>query len=76
MNVVIENLNEKHLPALLAGIETGTIRKPPDYFERCLVESTEHKRVSLIATIENDIAGWGFLLLESKYPHFRENGIS
>lgn len=46
-----------------------------DYFDRCLQENREGKRVTLMAFYEGELAGCCHLLRQSKYPYFQERDI-
>ncbi|HWO55011.1 GNAT family N-acetyltransferase [Paenibacillus sp. FSL M7-1455] len=46
-----------------------------DYFERCLQENREGKRVTLMAFCGEELAGCCHLIYQSKYPYFQERRI-
>jgi len=46
-----------------------------DYYDRCLQENREGKRITLLAYDAGELAGCCHLLYESKYPPFRERRI-
>ncbi|WP_374019264.1 GNAT family N-acetyltransferase [Paenibacillus thiaminolyticus] len=46
-----------------------------DYFLKCLDENREGKRITLMAYVDSDLAGYCHLLHHSSYPYFSENQI-
>ncbi|MBD3922288.1 GNAT family N-acetyltransferase [Paenibacillus sp. PR3] len=49
--------------------------RPREYWEQCLQEIAENKRVTVIAKIDDTIVGYGHLLMNSYYPYFAEHNI-
>lgn len=57
------------------AFEREHINRPDDYFERCLQENLDGKRVSLLAFVDGEVAGCCHLKYESDYPPFLEQHI-
>lgn len=46
-----------------------------EYWEQCLHEINDNKRVTVIAKIADTIVGYVHLLMKSEYPYFAEHNI-
>ncbi|MGZ9584460.1 GNAT family N-acetyltransferase [Paenibacillus marinisediminis] len=76
MRVIYERLLTKELQHQLEDTyrREGSIRAE-SYFADCLEQNLNGTRITVVALVDQQIAGCTHLKLLSDYPHFRERGI-
>lgn len=77
MNGKVElcRMEQRHIPEIRDCFDEAGIRKPDGYFENCLLENEQNKRITLLGYVEGQFAGALHIRYESHYPPFREQRI-
>lgn len=73
---VIIPIELSHVPMMVAAFqELGWPGKTEEQFVRYCNEQAEDKRVTLVALMAGEFAGYGNVIWESGYPNFKERSI-
>ncbi|RXZ83645.1 GNAT family N-acetyltransferase [Paenibacillaceae bacterium] len=75
MKVNIRYLNEQDPAVIVEAFALQGWSKPPELYVNYIEEERKGSRVTLVAEVDGDFAGYTNVLWDSYYPPFRERGI-
>lgn len=75
MSVSIRTVTREDIPALYRIAEDMEAKHEKNYFERCLSEHQENKRVLFVAELNGRLVGYGQLIWTPNYATYRRLGI-
>lgn len=75
MNIRLRELNERDPEIISNAFKQQGWEKPVDLYTKYLDEQKNGERVSIVAEVDGDFAGYANVLWDSYYPSFREKGI-
>lgn len=75
MNIFLRELNERDPEMIAKAFKIQGWEKPADLYVRYLDEQKNGDRVSIVAEVDGEFAGYVNVLWDSNYPSFREKAI-
>ncbi|WP_098746005.1 GNAT family N-acetyltransferase [Paenibacillus sp. EZ-K15] len=76
MNVTLKVLDNTELKSIWKeAFQQQNIKRPDEYYDYCEYENQIGKRVTLLAFVDEELAGVSHLKYESSYPYFRDQNI-
>lgn len=73
--IKLDQMTSEDMDRLDQVLAVHGIRRQQDYFRTCYNENLSGERVTLLASIEQNLAGVLHILWKSHYPYFREHDI-
>jgi len=71
----IEQMKYEHIGKILSAYGESADSSFGQYIHRCFKENQTSERVTFVASIDNEAAGYVNIIFKSEYPYFREKNI-
>lgn len=72
---MIKNLEKSDISNMVKAYNESNAEAFGKYLSQCYEEKEMNKRITFVAYVESEVAGYVNIIYKSKYPYFREQGI-